>query len=106
MFQEIYRFLSKLHLQIKFMSDEDFDKLLTQCDYQQTIYALYFRYRQEIYMTCAEHALENAIEAMKQGKEREEWAKKDSNLSSLKATPEEIWDMACYIVYTYRPNWN
>lgn len=45
MFQKIYRFLSKLHLQIKFMSDEDFDKLLTQCDYQQTIYALYFRYR-------------------------------------------------------------
>ena len=36
-------------------------------------------------MTCAEHALENAIEAMKQGKEREEWAKKDSNLSSLKS---------------------
>lgn len=56
-------------------------------------------------MTCAEHALENAIEAMKQGKEREEWTKKDSNLSSLKATPEEIWDMAGYIVYTYRPNW-
>ena len=54
-------------------------------------------------MTCAEHALENAIEAMRQGKSREQWAAKDSNLSSLQATPEEIWDMATYVVYTYKP---
>ncbi len=53
-------------------------------------------------MTCAEHALENAIEAMKNGKEREEWAKTDTNLSSMAATPEEIWDMAGYILYSYR----
>ena len=54
-------------------------------------------------MTYAEHALENAIEAMNQGKSREEWAAKDSNLSSLQATPEEIWDMAAYAVYKYKP---
>ena len=57
-------------------------------------------------MTCAAHALENAISALKQGKELEEWASKDSNLSLLKATPEEIWDMAAYIVYTYHPSWD
>lgn len=56
-------------------------------------------------MTCAEHALENAIEAMKKGKEREEWAKTDTNLSSLTATPEEIWDMAGYIIYSYRSHY-
>lgn len=56
-------------------------------------------------MTCAEHALENAIEAMKKGKEREEWAKTDTNLSLLTATPEEIWDMAGYIIHSYRSHY-
>lgn len=57
-------------------------------------------------MTYAEHALENAISALKQGKELKEWASRDSNLSALKATPEEIWNMANYIVYTYHPSWD
>ena len=57
-------------------------------------------------MSYAAHALENAITALKQGKELEEWVSKDSNLSLLKATPEEIWDMAAYIVYTYHPSWD
>lgn len=56
-------------------------------------------------MTCAEHALENAIEAMKKGKEIDEWVKTDTNLSSVTATPKEIWDMAGYIMYSYRPHY-
>ena len=42
---------------------------------------------------------------MKKGKEREEWAKTDTNLSSLTATPEEIWDMAGYIIHSYRSHY-
>lgn len=57
-------------------------------------------------MTYAAHALENAISALKQVKELKEWASRDSNLSALKATPEEIWNMANYIVYTYHPSWD
>jgi hypothetical protein len=44
MFEEIYRFIFKLRLGIKLMSDTDFARLLDSCDYQQKIYALYFRY--------------------------------------------------------------
>lgn len=44
MFEAISRFIFKLQLKIKLMSDADFAKLLKQCDYQQTLYALYFRY--------------------------------------------------------------
>lgn len=56
-------------------------------------------------MSYAAHALENAITAFKQGKELEEWAKTDTNLSSLTATPEEIWDMAGYIIHSYRSHY-
>lgn len=44
MFETIYSFIFKLRLQIKIMSHDDFIKLLDKCDYQQLIYALYFRY--------------------------------------------------------------
>mgnify|MGYP004718098459 CR=1 FL=1 len=43
-FDSIYRFIFKLRLQIKLMSHDDFIKLIDTCDYQQLIYALYFRY--------------------------------------------------------------
>lgn len=45
-FDSIYRFIFKLRLQIKLMSHDDFIKLIDTCDYQQLIYALYFRYCQ------------------------------------------------------------
>lgn len=44
MFRVINRFIFQLRLKIKLMSDADFAKLLKECDYQQTLYALYFRY--------------------------------------------------------------
>jgi hypothetical protein len=44
MFDSIYRFIFELRLQIKIMPHDDFIKLLDKCDYQQLIYALYFRY--------------------------------------------------------------
>lgn len=44
MFEAIYRFIFELRLRIKLMSDADFAELLSHCDYQQTLYALYFRY--------------------------------------------------------------
>lgn len=44
MFRVINRFIFQLRLKIKLMSDDDFAKLLKECDYQQTLYALYFRY--------------------------------------------------------------
>lgn len=45
MYWVIVKFISELRLKIKLMSDEDFNKLLKECDYSQKLYALYFRYR-------------------------------------------------------------
>lgn len=56
-------------------------------------------------MTYAEHALENAIIAMKNHKEMNDWAAKDLNLPALKASAEEVWAMAGYVVYTYKNGW-
>lgn len=47
LFDSIYRFIFKLRLQIKIMPYDDFIKLLDRCNYQQLIYALYFRYCQK-----------------------------------------------------------
>lgn len=44
MFEEIGRFILQLRLSIKLMTEDDFVELLKKCDYQQTLYALYFRY--------------------------------------------------------------
>ncbi len=44
MFQEIYRFITRLHYGIKFMPEKDFNELLSRCDWEQKIYAFYFRY--------------------------------------------------------------
>ena len=44
MFEELYKFISRLHYGIKFMPEKDFDELLSLCDWQEKIYALCFRY--------------------------------------------------------------
>jgi hypothetical protein len=44
MFEELYKFISRLHYGIKFMPEKDFDELLSRCEWEQKIYALYFRY--------------------------------------------------------------
>jgi hypothetical protein len=44
MFEELYKFISRLHYWIKFMPEKDFDELLSRCDWEQKMYALCFRY--------------------------------------------------------------
>ena len=44
MFEELYKFISRLHYGIKFMLEKDFDELLSRCDGEQRMYALCFRY--------------------------------------------------------------
>ena len=41
MFEELYKFISRLHYGIKFMLEKDFDELLSRCDWEQKMYALY-----------------------------------------------------------------
>lgn len=54
-------------------------------------------------MTCIEHALENAINAVKKEHTFEIWKSTDPNLEHINATPEEIWELAIYVVYSYKP---
>lgn len=45
MFIAIYKFLLTLEIKIKLLSEEDFAKLLSDCDsFEERLYALYFRY--------------------------------------------------------------
>ena len=44
MFEELYKFIARLHYRIKFMPEKDFDELLSRCDLEQKIYVLCFRY--------------------------------------------------------------
>lgn len=55
-------------------------------------------------MSCEEHALENAITEMERGGNIDHWAQNDPNLKAVKATPKEIWNMAAYVLYTYKPS--
>lgn len=63
-------------------------------------------------MTYAEHAIENAVYAIEQAARKtkngentyeydayEDWKNTDPNLEMLKATPEEICDMAMWVIY-------
>jgi hypothetical protein len=42
--KRLFYFLLTLSIKLKMMSDEDFLKLLKDCDYQQRLYAIYLRY--------------------------------------------------------------
>lgn len=35
MFEELYKFISRLHYGIKFMPEKDFDELLSRCDWSK-----------------------------------------------------------------------
>lgn len=50
-------------------------------------------------MSCAEHAIENAIMATKNNRSFEDWKNNDTNLLYINATPEEVWQMAYYALY-------
>lgn len=54
-------------------------------------------------MSNAEHLIENAIFDLKQGKTTEDFAKAWPNEVMLEETgfsPEDIWRMACHVVYS------
>lgn len=51
-------------------------------------------------MSNAEHAIENALYAIERGVPFETWARGDQNLPGISATPEEVWEMAEYVIYT------
>lgn len=54
-------------------------------------------------MSIAEHLIENALTALEEGKDFE-YFKKDTNFEFAPSIlPEEIWDMAQYVYYTYLP---
>lgn len=54
-------------------------------------------------MSIAEHLIENALTALEGGKDFE-YFKKDINFEFAPSIlPEEIWDMAQYVYYTYLP---
>ena len=74
-------------------------------------------------MNAAEHAIENAVYAIEraikktaeQGTKKcatydvfneayAKWKTTDLNLEQLHATPDEIWNMAMWVVYNDRPN--
>ena len=74
-------------------------------------------------MTAAEHAMENAVFAIERAtkmtaepgmekcatydvlnKAYARWRDTDPNLEQLHATPDEIWNMAMWVVYNDRPN--
>ena len=57
-------------------------------------------------MTHAEHLLENAICALEGGHDFNWWINsypQQVQIPLVKTTPEEIWNMAQYCVYTYKP---
>lgn len=44
MYYKIYSFLLELKIKIKVMTEDDFIKMLSELDYEQKVYAIYFRY--------------------------------------------------------------
>ena len=57
-------------------------------------------------MSNIEHLIENAISAVEHHKDILEWKKEGHNrlmLLSVQAPAYEIWEMAQYIVYNYKP---
>lgn len=54
-------------------------------------------------MSIAEHLIENALTALEEGKDFG-YFKKDINFEFAPSIlPEEVWDMAQYVYYTYLP---
>lgn len=52
-------------------------------------------------MSNAEHAIENAVYAMQDGKTMAEWTETDPNLERIKAAPNEVWDMASWVLWNW-----
>jgi hypothetical protein len=52
-------------------------------------------------MTCIEHALENALIAIKSGTGYEEWKESDPNLKEIHATADEVWAIAVYVDFNF-----
>ena len=55
-------------------------------------------------MSKIEHLIENAVIALEQKKSFDEWYKEDIDMFDyVDSPPIEIWNMAVYCYYTYRP---
>ena len=55
-------------------------------------------------MSNLEHAIENALVCIENGKSLKAFAEKENdlgNLTGISATAEEIWKIAVYVKYTY-----
>lgn len=55
-------------------------------------------------MSNLEHAIENALVCIENGKSFKEFAENENslaNLNGISATAEEIWEIAEYVKYTY-----
>ena len=55
-------------------------------------------------MSCIEHLIENALTALEDGMDYEQFCASLANFNmfiQVNATPEEIWEIANYIQYTY-----
>lgn len=55
-------------------------------------------------MSNLEHAIENALVCIENGKSFKEFAEEENslgNLTGISATAEEIWRIAEYVKYTY-----
>ena len=56
--------------------------------------------RRLMIVSPAEHAIENAVSALEHDTSYESWKATDLNLEYLRATPEEIWSMAQWVLHT------
>lgn len=58
-------------------------------------------------MSNLEHLIENAIESVENGNSFENWRDWEQQIGNyvnadyIKSTPEEIWEIANYVVYTH-----
>lgn len=54
-------------------------------------------------MSPAENAIENAVIALKEGMTFEAWSKRDQSLKKMISDANEVWDMAQWVWYTFKP---
>lgn len=55
-------------------------------------------------MSNLEHAIENALVCIENGKSFQDFTENENslgNLNGISATAEEIWEIAVYVKYTY-----
>ena len=59
-------------------------------------------------MSNIEHLIENAVTALENNEKYDDWLNAwytKEQLKQVKSPPEEIWQMAVWCVYTYKPSY-